>query len=83
MSEQKSSNNNILDQAVAEGGAYEVIRKRLLEQGKKLKHQTHLNLKTIAEGVETVEQLNMLVAKECDEIQPKSCKPLFGRLITI
>jgi len=28
-----------------------------------------LNLKTIAEGVETVEQLNMLVAKECDEIQ--------------
>ena len=28
-----------------------------------------LNLKTIAEGVETVEQLNMLVAKDCDEIQ--------------
>ena len=28
-----------------------------------------LNLKTIAEGVETVEQLNMLVAKGCDQIQ--------------
>jgi len=28
-----------------------------------------LNLKTIAEGVETVEQLNMLVEKQCDEIQ--------------
>ena len=38
MSEQQS--NNTVDQAVAEGGAYEVIRKRLLEQGKKLKQQT-------------------------------------------
>jgi len=28
-----------------------------------------LNLKTIAEGVETVEQLNMLIEKDCDEIQ--------------
>jgi EAL domain-containing protein (putative c-di-GMP-specific phosphodiesterase class I) len=28
-----------------------------------------LNLKTIAEGVETREQLNMLVAKDCDVIQ--------------
>ena len=38
MSEQQT--NKIVDQAVAEGGAYEVIRKRLLEQGKKLKQQT-------------------------------------------
>ncbi len=38
MSEQQT--NNIVDQAVAEGGAYEVIRKRLSEQGKKLKQQT-------------------------------------------
>jgi len=28
-----------------------------------------LNLKVIAEGVENVEQLNLLRAKECDEIQ--------------
>ena len=40
MSEQQTETNNIVDQAVAEGGAYEVIRKRLLEQGKKLKQQT-------------------------------------------
>ncbi|NOQ12951.1 MAG: AAA family ATPase [Methyloprofundus sp.] len=40
MSEQQAEANNIVDQAVAEGGAYEVIRKRLLEQGKKLKQQT-------------------------------------------
>ena len=39
MSEQQTE-ENIVDQAVAEGGAYEVIRKRLLEQGKKLKQQT-------------------------------------------
>ena len=38
MSEQQT--DNIVDQAVAEGGAYEVIRKRLSEQGKKLKQQT-------------------------------------------
>ena len=38
MSEQQA--NNTVDQAVAEGGAYEVIRKRLSEQGKKLKQQT-------------------------------------------
>ncbi len=40
MSEQQTESNNIVDQAVAEGGAYEVIRKRLLEQGKKLKSKT-------------------------------------------
>ncbi len=39
MSEQQTE-ENIVDQAVAEGGAYEVIRKRLSEQGKKLKQQT-------------------------------------------
>ena len=50
MSEQKSVANSIVDQAVAEGGAYEVIRKRLLEQGKKLKQQTQtLNEARLAE----------------------------------
>ena len=39
MSEQQAT-ENIVDQAVAEGGAYEVIRKRLLTQGKQLKQQT-------------------------------------------
>jgi len=48
MTEQQES--NLVDQAVAEGGAYEVIRKRLLEQGKKLKHQTQtLNKARLAE----------------------------------
>ncbi|MCK5356454.1 MAG: DNA repair ATPase, partial [Methyloprofundus sp.] len=50
MSEQQTPANNIVDQAVAEGGAYEVIRKRLLEQGKKLKQQTQaLNTARLAE----------------------------------
>ena len=50
MSEQQTQSNTIVDQAVAEGGAYEVIRKRLLEQGKKLKSQTQtLNEARLAE----------------------------------
>jgi len=48
MTEQQES--NLVDQAVAEGGAYELIRKRLLEQGKKLKQQTQtLNEARLAE----------------------------------
>jgi len=39
MSEQSES-NSITDQAVAEGGAYEVIRKRLVDQGQQLKLKT-------------------------------------------
>jgi len=35
-----NSNEKIVDNAVAEGGAYEVIRKRLLEQGKRLNQTT-------------------------------------------
>ena len=50
MAEQQTEANNILDQSVAEGGAYEVIRKRLLEQGHKLKQQTQtLNEARLAE----------------------------------
>ena len=50
MSEQEKEATNIVDQAVAEGGAYEVIRKRLLEQGKQLKQQTQsLNDARLAE----------------------------------
>ncbi len=49
MAEQQEA-NNIVDQAVAEGGAYEVIRKRLSEQGQKLKRQTQtLNEARLAE----------------------------------
>ncbi len=40
MSDQQPEPDNIVDQAVAEGGAYEVIRKRLVDQGQKLKNQT-------------------------------------------
>ncbi len=40
MSNQQPESNKIVDQAVAEGGAYEVIRKRLVDQGQKLKQQT-------------------------------------------
>lgn len=48
MTEQQE--NSLVDQAVAEGGAYELIRKRLLEQGKKLKQQTQdLNEARLAE----------------------------------
>ena len=42
MSEQQTEQNNIVDQAVAEGGAYEVIRKRLLDQGQTLEKQTQI-----------------------------------------
>ncbi|MGH1472565.1 MAG: DNA repair ATPase [Cellvibrionaceae bacterium] len=49
--QEKSSNaNSIVDTAVAEGGAYEIIRKRLIEQGKQLKSQVNeLNEGRLAE----------------------------------
>ncbi len=50
MLDQQPEPNNIVDQAVAEGGAYEVIRKRLVGQGQKLKNQTKtLNKARLAE----------------------------------
>lgn len=38
--EQQDQNSSIDDQAVAEGGAYDIIRKRLNEQGRQLQEQT-------------------------------------------
>lgn len=38
--DQQDQSNTIVDQAVAEGGAYEIIRKRLSEQGRQLQGQT-------------------------------------------
>ncbi len=35
-----TADNNVVDSAVAEGGAYEIIRKRLVEQGKRLDTKT-------------------------------------------
>jgi len=56
MSQNTETNNsnapadNIVDKAVAEGGAYEIIRKRLLDQGQKLTQQVgHLNEQRVAE----------------------------------
>ena len=50
MSDNIPATKSIVDQAVAEGGAYELIRKRLLEQGKQLKQQTQvLNQARLAE----------------------------------
>lgn len=50
MVEQVSEEVSIVDEAVAEGGAYEVIRKRLVEQGNQLKQKTNtLNEARLAE----------------------------------
>ncbi|MCF2947107.1 DNA repair ATPase [Paraglaciecola aquimarina] len=49
-SEQAKNQDNQLDQAVAEGGAYEVIRARLVEQAAQLKQKVdHLNQARVAE----------------------------------
>ena len=46
----QTDNNAMVDSAVAEGGAYEVIRKRLLEQGKTLHQQVEaLNQQRLSE----------------------------------
>ncbi len=50
MPDQQPESNTIVGQAVAEGGAYEVIRKRLVDQGQKLKNHTKsLNEARLAE----------------------------------
>lgn len=41
-SQPENTDEKIVDNAVAEGGAYEVIRKRLIEQGKQLNQKTRL-----------------------------------------
>ena len=47
---QQNQASDIVDSAVAEGGAYEVIRKRLLDQGKQLELKTQsLNEARLAE----------------------------------
>ena len=47
---EKDSSAELVDKAVGEGGAYEIIRKRLVEQGRQLTQKTQaLNEARIAE----------------------------------
>jgi len=49
-SSQKNDDNTLVDKAVAEGGAYEIIRQRLVDQGKELNQKTQsLNEKRLEE----------------------------------
>ncbi len=73
MAEDKSAVSKeeaILDSAVAEGGAYEVIRKRLSEQGKQLKTQAQqLNDQRLSEfgssDMDVVSRINIRTENNC------------------
>jgi len=82
---QPSDKSKIVDNAVAEGGAYEIIRKRLLDQGERLEEQTRtLNEARVAEfggaDMQVVARTRVRTENNCiarDIVQVGECL-LFG-----
>jgi len=83
VSKEKNKKSNIINQAVAEGGSYEVIRKRLEEQNKKLESGIlSLNEKREAEFGKTVlEVIDRVRVRTENNCVPRDIVRINGQLL--